>query len=235
MSEPLRIALVGATGLVGRGVIEACRGRSDVRLVGISRREVVLPEGARMEMVIADPDSWSEVIAAIAPTALISALGTTIKQVGGDQEAFRAVDQKLVMNTALAAHNAGVRQMVSISSVGADPHSKNFYLSVKGEVDEQLSKIGFKRLDILRPGLLRGQRVDDARFAEGVAQLISPLVDPFLRGKWRPYHSISGQVVAQGALALATRKAPGRFTHDYDAICRAAREWAKQGGQRRAE
>lgn len=229
MSEPIRIALVGATGLIGRCVIETCQGRGDVRLVGISRREVALPEGARMEMIVADPEGWGEVIAAIKPHALISALGTTMKQVDGDQEAFRQVDQHLVLNTAKAAHAAGVGQMVSISSVGADAHSKNFYLSVKGEVDEQLSKIGFKRLDILRPGLLRGKREDDTRFAEGLAQLISPFIDPFLRGKWRAYHSISGEAVAQGALALAMRKAPGRFTHDYDGICRAANEWAKQG------
>lgn len=230
MSEPLRIALLGATGLVGRSVIEACRGRDDIRLIGISRREVALPEGARMEMVVADPAGWGDVIKAVAPVALISALGTTMKHVDGDQEAFRNIDQHLVLNTARAACDAGVRQMVSVSSVGADARSKNFYLSVKGEVDRDLSKVGFKRLDILRPGLLRGKRQDDARFAEGLAQVVSPVIDPFLRGKWRAYHSISGETVAQGALGLASRKAPGRFTHDYDGICRAAREWVKGAG-----
>jgi uncharacterized protein YbjT (DUF2867 family) len=229
MSEPLKIALVGATGLVGRYVIDACIGRNDIRLIGISRREVDLPQGARMEMIVADPEGWGDVIAAVAPTVLISALGTTIKQVGGDHEAFRAVDQHLLLNTARAAQAAGVRQMVSVSSVGADARSKNFYLRVKGEVDQELSTIGFKRLDILRPGLLRGKRVDDARFAEGLAQVISPVIDPFLRGKWRAYHSIGGDTVARGALGLAARKAPGRFTHDYDGICRAAREWNKHG------
>ena len=229
MSDPLRIALVGATGLVGRSVIEACRGRDDIRLIGISRREMALPEGARMEMVVADPAGWGDVIKAVAPVALISALGTTMKHVDGDQEAFRNIDQHLVLDTARAACGAGVRQMVSVSSVGADARSKNFYLSVKGEVDRDLSKVGFKRLDILRPGLLRGKRQGDARFAEGLAQVVSPFIDPFLRGKWRAYHSISGETVAQGALGLASRKAPGRFTHDYDGICRAAREWSKRG------
>lgn len=230
MSKALRIALIGSTGLVGRQVIEACQGRADVRLIGISRREVSRPDGARMEMIVADPQDWGQVISSIAPTVLISAVGTTMKQVGGDQEAFRAIDQHLVLETAKAAHASGVRQMVSISSVGADPRSKNFYLSVKGEVDMQLLSIGFQRMDILRPGLLRGKREDDPRFAEGLAQLISPLIDPFLRGKWRAYHSISGATVAHGALGLAMRKAPGRFTHDYDGICRAAREWLKRGG-----
>ena len=117
MSEPQRIVLVGATGLVGRRVIEACIGREDIRLAAISRREVKLPKGARMELFVAQPEKWGEIFEALQPTALISALGTTIKKVGGDEDAFRAVDQHLVINTAEAAKKAGVCQMVAVSSI----------------------------------------------------------------------------------------------------------------------
>lgn len=229
MSEPVRIVLVGATGLVGRRVIEACIGRNDIRLSAISRREVKLPKGARMELFVAEPDKWGEVFDALQPTALISALGTTIKKVGGDEEAFRAIDQHLVLDTAQAAKDAGVRRMVAISSIGADARAKNFYLRVKGETEASLSKIGFKRLDLLQPGLLRGPRENDMRVAEGIGQMFAPLIDPFLGGKLRDYRSIDARVVAQAALGFASRKAAGRFTHTHDQIVRAAREWAKQG------
>ena len=43
MSEPLRIALVGATGLIGTEVIKLTLGREDVRLVAVARREFALP------------------------------------------------------------------------------------------------------------------------------------------------------------------------------------------------
>lgn len=229
MSEPLRIALVGATGLIGSQVIRACMGRPDVRLVAIARREVKLPKGARMELFVAEPDKWGEVFEALRPTALISALGTTWKQAGEDEEAFRAVDQHLVLGTARAARAAGVQRLVSVSSVGADPLSKNFYLKVKGEVEAELSRVGFKRLDLLRPGLLRGARQDDRRPAERLGIIASPFVDPFLNGKWRKYRSIDALTVAQGAIGFATRRANGRFTHDNDSIRRSAREWLKQG------
>lgn len=229
MSEPVRIVLVGATGLVGRRVIEACIGRNDIRLSAISRREVKLPKGARMELFVAEPDKWGEVFDALQPTGLISALGTTIKKVGGDEEAFRAIDQHLVLDTAQAAKDAGVRRMVAISSIGADARAKNFYLRVKGETEASLSKIGFKRLDLLQPGLLRGPRENDTRVAEGIGQMFAPLIDPFLGGKLRDYRSIDAGVVAQAALGFASRKAAGRFTHTHDQIVRAAREWAKQG------
>ncbi|MFZ9395112.1 MAG: NAD(P)H-binding protein [Erythrobacter sp.] len=230
MSEPLRLALVGASGLIGRAVIEACIGRSDVRLVAIARREMKLPKGARMELFVAEPEKWGEVFEALRPTALISALGTTWKKSGASEEAFRAVDQHLVMSTARAAHAAGVQRMVAVSSVGANPLAKNFYLRVKGEVEAELSKVGFKRLDLLRPGLLRGARDGDHRLGERLGIIASPLIDPLLGGKWRQYRSIHASEVAEGAIGLAMRKAGGRFTHDNDGIRRAAREWEKLGG-----
>ncbi|MCH2487016.1 MAG: nucleoside-diphosphate sugar epimerase, partial [Erythrobacter sp.] len=61
MSEPMRLALVGATGLVGRHVVEACVGRRDLRLAAIARREMPLPMGATMEMFVADPEKWEDV------------------------------------------------------------------------------------------------------------------------------------------------------------------------------
>ena len=230
MSEPLRIALVGATGLIGSQVIRACMGRSDVRLVAIARREVKMPKGARMELFVAEPEKWGEVFEALQPTAVISALGTTWKNAGQSEEAFRAVDQELVLATARAAQRAGVQRMVSISSVGADAGSKNFYLRVKGEVESELSKTGFKRLDLLQPGLLKGHRENDRRPVERLGIMASPFIDPLLNGKWRKFRSIEALKVAQGAIGLAGRRAGGRFTHDNDSILRAAREWSKLGG-----
>ena len=227
MSEILRVVLVGSTGLVGRCVMQQCIGRGDVRLTGISRREIRLPQGARMEMFVADPGKWGEVIEAVRPTALICALGSTWKKSGQDEDAFRAVDQQLVVNTARAARAAGVPRLVAVSSVGADPLSKNFYLKVKGEVEMELTQLRFNRCDILRPGLLRGKRIDDPRGKEGLAQLAAPLTVLFMRGKMSVYRSIDANIGAAAALGLAGRRAAGRFTHDYDGILRAAREWDK--------
>ena len=223
MSEPLRIALVGATGLIGRSLIELCVGRADVRLAAIARREMPLPAGATMEMFVADPDKWGEVIEAVRPQVLVSALGTTWRKAGKDEAAFRAVDQQLVLDTARAARAHGVERMIAVSSVGADAASKTFYLRVKGEVERDLAKAGFKRLDILRPGLLKGPRGDDRRLGERLAIIASPVADLLLHGGLRQYRSIPARVVAEGILALALKSTQGRFVHDNDAIRRAAR------------
>ena len=224
---PVRIALVGATGLIGRRMIEISSAGDEVRIVGIARREAPLPPGARMEMFVADPDRWSEVFEAVKHRALICALGTTWKKAGRDEAAFRAVDQDLVVQTAQAAHAAGVPNMVLISSAGADPMAKKLYLKVKGETEQMVSQVGFKRLDILRPGLLRGTREGDFRLLEKLAMIASPVIDPLLSGSWEQFRSIDADVVVEAALGLALRRAAGRFTHDNDSMKRAAREWRR--------
>ncbi len=58
MSKPVRIALVGASGLIGMSLIRLAVGRSDLRIVAVARRELQLPPGARMEVLLADPASF---------------------------------------------------------------------------------------------------------------------------------------------------------------------------------
>ena len=219
---PVKIALVGATGMIGRAVVEACTGREDVRLVAIARREVKLPDGAKMELFIADPDHWEEVIEAAKPQVVINALGTTMKKSDGDEDAFRAVDHDLVLTVAQAAKKQGVERFISLSSVGANIMAKTFYLQVKGETERDLAKVKFRRLDMLRPGLLRGPRPDDLRLIERLGIIAAPLSNLMLRGNYRKYRAVSAATVADAALALALTKPGGRFAHDHDAILRLA-------------
>ena len=222
MSDPVRIALVGATGLIGSEVMKLAVGRQDLRLVAVARRESPLPQGARMEMFVAEPAKWGEVFEAVQPTALICALGTTWRKAGRDEEAFRAVDHDLVLETARAAKEAGVERLIAVSSTGADAMSKNRYLRTKGEVERELGRMRFKRLDILRPGLLKGHRIGDLRPLERIGSALSPLADLAMQGRYRQYRSIRAELVAKAAMALALRRAGGRFVHDNDALLRAA-------------
>lgn len=222
MSEPRRILLAGATGLVGVRAMEAAGRHPSLRLVALTRREAPIPRGVRMEMMVADPPGWAEAVAAIAPEAVICALGTTRRK-AGSEAAFRAVDHDLVLALGKAAREAGVSNFALVSSAGADLLSKAFYLRVKGEVEAALTGLRFRRLDILRPGLLRGPRTDDRRAFERVAILASPLSDLLLQGERRRYRSIDARTVAAAALQFAGEKAPGRFVHENDAILRAAR------------
>jgi uncharacterized protein YbjT (DUF2867 family) len=215
MSEPGRVPLllVGATGLIGSAVIAATATRPHVQLAALARREATIPPGARLEMLVADPAGWPDAIARAQPDVVVIALGTTMAAQGGDRQAFFGIDHDLVMQVARAARAAGTRQVILVSSVGADATSRNFYLSVKGQVETAVNALNFGRFDILRPGLLCGARSGPPRRAERVGQIAAPLIDPLLRGRWAQYRSIQAHTVAAAILALAGRPGRGRHVH----------------------
>ena len=217
-----RVLLAGATGLVGSRVMELAIDHPWLRLIALTRREAPMPRGVRMEMLVADPSGWPEAVAAIAPDAVICALGTTWHK-AGSEEAFRAVDYDLVLSLATAAKEAKVENFVLVSSVGADAHGKAFYLRVKGEIEAAVTKLRLRRLDILRPGLLRGWRGGDRRPAERLGILASPLTDLLLHGDKRRFRSIDARIVAAAAAQCAREKPQGRWIHDNDSIRRYAR------------
>jgi uncharacterized protein YbjT (DUF2867 family) len=225
MSRPVRICLVGASGLVGSALVRACVGRADVRLVAVARAELDLPPGARMEVLIADPAHWGDAIAAARPDVVVCALGTTWAKSGEDEAVFRAVDQTLVLDCAKWGLEAGARQFIAVSSVGADIASKAFYARVKGEVELALGKLGYGRLDLLRPGLLIG-RLSPRRPLERFGQAIAPVVNLFLRGRAARYRSVKADWLAGVILALALEKPRGRFVHERDAMVRVLKRQA---------
>ncbi|MYL96875.1 NAD(P)H-binding protein [Novosphingobium sp. FGD1] len=213
----LRICLVGATGLVGSAIISEAVGRTDVRIIGVGRREADLPPGARMEMLVGEPIDWPALIRAARADVFVCALGTTMKA-AGSREQFRAIDHELVRFAAEGAREAGIERMVLVSSIGADRDAANFYLRVKGETEDALARLGFSRLDILRPALLRGTR-KDRRPLERAAQWLAPLADLLvLHGPWRRFRTIRARDLARAAISLASETREGRFVHEHDAL-----------------
>ena len=214
-----RVLLVGATGLIGRLVIARTPDIPEIALQGIARREIKFPEGARIELVLSQSGDWSSIVEALSPDAVICTLGTT-RAKAGSVEAMRAVDYELVMQVARAAKEVGTRSFVHVSSVGADTASRTTYLRTKGEVERDLKALRFTRLDILRPGLLRGWREGDVRFLEGIGRALAPVSDLFLQGNAVRYRSIRASEVAAAALQCSAEKAGGQFVHEHEALKR---------------
>lgn len=217
-----RILLAGATGLVGSELLPllASAEGQDVLHLLVRRPLAALPDNAT-EHVLPTAE-WEGAVAAINPDILISTLGTTIGK-AGSEAAFRAVDQDLVLALATAAKRSGARHMIVISAIGADSGSRNFYLRVKGEVEDSLRALNFERLDILQPGLLTGNRTNDPRTMERAAILLSPFTDMLMHGPLRRYRSSSATNVAAAAAHLAYAGGQGAFIHRYDDIGRFAR------------
>lgn len=206
-----RILLVGATGLVGQAF--ARQWTHDLTV--LVRRPADF--GPHVTVKVAPAEQWSDAIAAIAPDVLVSTLGTTIKQ-AGSKAAFRAIDHDLVLGCARAAKAAGARQIISASSVGASAKSSNFYLSVKGEVEDELRRLGVQRLDLLRPGLLLGDRQGPRRIGESIGMMLAPLTDALMMGPLRRYRSIHADEMGRAIAALIRMGGSGVHIHENQAL-----------------
>ena len=206
----MRIALIGATGLVGSLLLPrlAAAGH-DVHAL---QRRAGAPTPAGVTVHLAPGEAWPALVARLAPDAAVSALGTTMRR-AGSEAAFAAVDRDMVLAFAAAARAAGASRFATVSSVGADAASANFYLRLKGKVDEELRALGFERLDIFRPGLLRGPRGADRRLGERIGIALSPLVNLALRGPLDRFAAIDADKVATAIAASLAEQAPGVFVH----------------------
>lgn len=208
------VLIVGATGMVGRAVIEHFAAQK----ITILARRALAGAAAHRDIRVAPTEGWADIIDGERPATLISCLGTTIRQ-AGSQAAFRAVDHDLVLAVAEAAKRAGTSHMITVSSVGAAAKAGNFYLRTKGEVEDALRGLGFDRLDILRPGLLTGDREGPARLGEGIATIAAPLTNALMHGSLRRYRSIPGDTVAAAIVRLPGQGGAGVHIHENDAIC----------------
>jgi uncharacterized protein YbjT (DUF2867 family) len=224
MAPPVRTnghtaLIAGATGLVGQACLTQLRRRPEFdRIVALVRRPLELADDKLLAEIV-DFDH-PERMRPVAADVVFCALGTTMAK-AGSPEAFRRVDYLAVLTVADLALQGGATQFVLVSSVGADPTSRNFYLRVKGEAEAAVAKRPFRAVHILRPGLLLGVR-DESRPMEALAQAVAPLLNPLLVGRLAKYRAIPASVVGAAMVAAAFDGSDGARVLSYRDILRLA-------------
>jgi len=209
-----RIIIAGASGLIGSNLCTLLDGHK----VDILVRRPIANSSDAITQHVADPSRWPDIITALNPGVAISCVGTTWKKSGKDAAKFRAVDKDLVLAFAAATHLAGASQFITVSSVGATKDTSNLYLRTKGEVEDSLALLAFDRLDIMRPGLLTGDRQNDRRLGERAAIFAAPIIDRLIPGTYSRFRSIPAHTVARAIAKLAGSETPGRFIHENEDI-----------------
>ena len=225
---PPRVLLAGATGLVGDRALRRLLDTPSFQgqVLAPVRRPLSLAH-PRLQAPVLDfslgDEDFAAAFDAAAPGPIdvfACCLGTTLKA-AGSREAFIAVDRELVLRLSRLARTHGARHAILVSSVGASRQSGNFYLRVKGEVEDAFEKAGYARLDILRPSLLVGERAERAQ-AEALMRRLAPAANLLMHGRLKPYRAIQADRVAQALVALVSRQEPGIFVHGHGDIIAAA-------------
>ena len=206
-----RVLLVGGTGLVGGHVAERLRASPDIVLLTslVRQKRQSFDRVMDFDALCLEP---SQAIITIVPDGVdvaISCLGTTMRK-AGSREAMWKVDHDYVVALATGARAAGATQFILVSAAGAG--GAGFYLKTKGAVEDAVGKLGFSRVDIIRPGLLLGNR-NERRFGEELGQYIFPFLRPLLSGPFAQYQGIPATLVAEAIVRLIGIKAPGIHVH----------------------
>ncbi|MEQ1876163.1 MAG: oxidoreductase [Bdellovibrionia bacterium] len=201
----MRCLVAGATGLVGSALQKQLL--ADVRVekvVTIVRK----PSGgaqSKLNEVKVDFDNLFETNVGEFDAAFCC-LGTTIKK-AGSQEAFRKVDHDFVLQFADLAKRSGARKFLIVTALGANAKSLIFYNRVKGEVEDDLRRIGFESLVIFRPSLLLGERSEPRTF-ERLAIQLYPVYRRILVGPLAKQTPIHAEDVARAMLEAAFEPTP---------------------------
>lgn len=206
------LLLVGATGLVGRHVLELALADPRVKaIVAPGRRD--LPPRRKLHAPRVDFDRLPEDAPWWRADAVICALGTTMKK-AGSRGAFQRVDHDYPLAVARLAHAHGTPAYVLNSAMGADAASRFFYNRVKGEVEDAIAGVGFESLTLVRPGAIGGTR-DESRLGERVMLSVLGAAGPLLPRRWRVNPAT---MIAQAMLEAAVDAHPGTRVIDSAAL-----------------
>jgi len=216
---PEKIAtVIGSTGLIGSHLIQLLQEDTYYDTVRALVRRPAQFSQSKVEMKLVNFDDPESVKLAIDGShAVFVAIGTTQKKVKGDKRAYRKVDYDIPVNAARFCAETGCPNFMLVSSVGANSKSNNFYLKLKGEVEEAVQKFGISNIGFFRPSMLVGER-KEFRLGEKVAQPLMNLFGFILIGKWEKYHSIDARSVARAMVQASKEEQPSVGIYEYEAI-----------------
>lgn len=200
--------LVGATGLIGSQLLPLLLSDSRYQEIRVISRRPLQIKHAKLREVVIDFAKLTELEQEFyAVDDVFCCLGTTMKQ-AGSKAAFKQVDKDYPLLIAARAKQAGAKQFLLVSALGANAKSPFFYNRVKGEVEAALAKEEFAALNIFRPSLLLGER-QEFRVGEKIAAVVSRLLAPLFIGFLRRVKPIKGQTVAMAMQLVAARQQKG--------------------------
>jgi len=203
--------LVGATGLVGRALLDRLLAAPEYATVTVLGRRPPALSHARLRFLQSTLDDLDSLDDPLTVDDVFCCLGTTTKAAGGNAGLER-VDYTMVLAVARAAQAGGATRFFGVSAAGSSATALTFYSRLKARMERDVAQVGFAATHFFRPSLLLGSRTE-SRPAEAFAQAIAPLLAPLCVGPLRKYRPISAAEVADAMLLIARRDQQGTQVH----------------------
>ena len=183
--------LFGASGLVGSHVLNQLISNNSYSKIKLFVRTTINISDPKIEIIQTDFKNLENHREDIKGDDCFFCIGTTKKN-SPDKNEYKRVELEVPKQVAQIAKSNSVNSFVFISSGYADPKSSGDYLKFKGEVEEELKRLNFQKLGIMRPSFLLGDR-KEKRIGEKIGIFVFKLLSPlfFRASKENETHSFS--------------------------------------------
>ena len=187
----MKTALVfGSSGLVGGHLLDQLIKNENYNKIKLFVRSEIIINDLKVDIVKTDFNNMEKHKEEMTGDHCYFCIGTT-KQNSPDKDEYRRVELDLPKQIAQITKSNSVNSFVFVSSGYADPNSSGDYLKFKGLVEEELKRLSFNKLGIMRPSFLIGDR-KEKRLGEKLGIFVFKLLSPLFLGplkKMKPIHS----------------------------------------------
>ena len=210
--------IIGATGLIGGYLLQQLMQNENFDTIRLLVRRPFKNEHSKVEVKLVDfNDHESFKLGIDGSDVVFCAVGTTQKKTKGDKEAYLRIDHDIPVNAAGFCKETGCNNFLIVSSVGADAKSNNFYLQLKGEVEDEIKKMNLESVSVFRPSILLGDR-KESRPVERIGQIAMQTFSFILINNLRKYKPIKAQEVAAAMIYAAKQQKSGFSIYEYDGM-----------------
>ena len=193
--------LFGSSGLIGGHLLNKLIQNNDYNKIKIFVRTEPEIKDSKIEIIKADFNNLKNHIKDIKGDDCFFCIGTT-KQNSPDKNEYKRIERDLPVEIAQIAKANSINSFVYVSSGFADPKNSGAYLRYKGEVEEELKKLNFTKLVIMRPSFLMGNR-KEKRFGEKIGIFLFKLLSPLFLGPLKKMKPIHSEKVAKAMIKVA--------------------------------
>ncbi len=193
--------LFGASGLVGSHLLNQLISNNNYSKIKLFVRSTIEIDDPKIEIIQTDFNNLENHKEDIKGDDCFFCIGTTKKN-SPDKNEYRNVELDIPEEIAKIAKSNLVNSFIFVSALYANPKSSGDYVRFKGLVEEELKRLNFPKLALMRPSFLMGNR-KEKRIGEKIGIFVFKLLSPLLLGsikKMRPIHS---ETVAKAMIKAA--------------------------------
>ena len=191
----------GSTGLIGGHLVNQLIQDNYYTKIKIFVRSQTSINNEKVEVINIDFNNLGNHKTEITGDDCFFCIGTT-KQNSPDKNDYQKVELDIPKEIAQIAKANSVKSFIFISSIYANPNSSGNYVKFKGLVEEELKRLNFSKLGILRPSFLMGKRKEN-RLGETIGILAFSALSPLLFGPFKKMRPISSENVAKAMIKIA--------------------------------